>query len=305
MSISNTDAFDEFSLLEENAADAALPWRGTPAVRREFVNVAANRRLSALVWGADSPEVVLLHGGGQNAHTWDTVALALGCPLIALDLPGHGHSDWTSEDEILDPNSLARDVSAAIAALAPTPVVLVGMSLGGATSIAVAAQHPNLVSKLALIDVTPSVSREKSANIASFLVGRDGYSSLDEMIEWTTQFNPTRSPSSIRRGVLHNAIQLEDGTWSWRHQLGRRRGSDAPDIGTADFEWLWDQFESIKVPVLLVRGALSRVVDDSDVDEFLRRQPTGLVETVDGAGHSIQGDQPVQLAEILRRFITS
>ena len=35
---------------------------------------------------------MLLHGGGQNAHTWDTVALALGRPLIAIDLPGHGHS---------------------------------------------------------------------------------------------------------------------------------------------------------------------------------------------------------------------
>ena len=36
---------------------------------------------------------VLLHGGSQNAHTWDTVAMALDRPLVAIDLPGHGHSD--------------------------------------------------------------------------------------------------------------------------------------------------------------------------------------------------------------------
>ena len=43
--------------------------------------------------GEAPPELVLLHGGAQNAHTWDTVALALRRPLVAIDLPGHGHSD--------------------------------------------------------------------------------------------------------------------------------------------------------------------------------------------------------------------
>ncbi len=53
--------------------------------------------LSALRWGTAEPELVFLHGGAQNAHTWDTVALALNRPLLAIDLPGHGHSDWRSD----------------------------------------------------------------------------------------------------------------------------------------------------------------------------------------------------------------
>ena len=85
--------YDEFGLFHENAEEYGVPWKGPPTVRRESVPVADDgRRVSALVWGRDDPELVLLHGGGQNAHTWDTVALALGCPLIAVDLPGHGHS---------------------------------------------------------------------------------------------------------------------------------------------------------------------------------------------------------------------
>ena len=48
---------------------------------------------SAIVWGDGDPEVVFLHGGGQNAHTWDSVVLALGRPALAIDLPGHGRSD--------------------------------------------------------------------------------------------------------------------------------------------------------------------------------------------------------------------
>ncbi len=43
---------------------------------------------------------MLLHGGAQNAHTWDTVALALGRPLVAIDLPGHGHSDAPAEGSL-------------------------------------------------------------------------------------------------------------------------------------------------------------------------------------------------------------
>ena len=85
--------YDEFGLFADNAAEFGLPYDGPPTVRREFVAVDDDRRLSALVWGDGPPELVLLHGGAQNAHTWDTVALALGRPLVAVDLPGHGHSD--------------------------------------------------------------------------------------------------------------------------------------------------------------------------------------------------------------------
>src|SRR5438874_2865923 len=86
-------SYDEFAYFPENAAEFGLPYYGAPAVRREFVEVRPGCRLSALVWGTEPPEIVLLHGGAQNAHTWDTVALALHRPLVAVDLPGHGHSD--------------------------------------------------------------------------------------------------------------------------------------------------------------------------------------------------------------------
>ena len=89
--------YDEFGLFRENAEEYDIPWRGPPAVRREFVDVGDGRRVSALVWGDAEPELVLVHGGAQNAHTWDTVALALDRPLVAVDLPGHGHSEWRDD----------------------------------------------------------------------------------------------------------------------------------------------------------------------------------------------------------------
>src|SRR6476620_9557487 len=139
--------YDEFSMFHENAEEFGLPYDGPPAVRRESVEVGPDRRLSALVWGDADPQLVFLHGGAQNAHTWDTVAMALGRPLVCLDLPGHGHSDgFRASPTNLRAN--AEDVAVAIRALAPNAAGVIGMSLGGVTAIALAERHPELVRAL-------------------------------------------------------------------------------------------------------------------------------------------------------------
>jgi pimeloyl-ACP methyl ester carboxylesterase len=294
--------YDEFGLFHENAEEYGLEWQGPPTVRRASVPVDGDRRLSALVWGSGPPEIVLLHGGAQNAHTWDTVALALDRPLVAIDLPGHGHSDHRPEGPF-SPRENARDVAVAIRELAPDARAVVGMSLGGLTAIALAASAPELVRKLVLVDVTPGVDRDKAAPIAQFIAGPESFESFDEILARTIEFNPTRSESSLRRGVLHNAVARDDGRWVWRYQRPRIVESEEMDI-PADFATLWDDLDGVRVPVMLVRGgATGTVVDDADEAELRRRQPSARVELVDGAGHSIQGDRPVELASLLTDFV--
>jgi pimeloyl-ACP methyl ester carboxylesterase len=298
--------YDELGLFEENAAEAGLPWNGTPSVRRAEVG-----GISALVWGDQPPELVLVHGGAQNAHTWDTTALALGRPLVAIDLPGHGHSAWR-DDHDYRPASMAPQVAAAIEALAPDALAVCGMSLGGLTSLALTDQRPELVRKLALVDITPGVNGEKSADIRAFVSGPETFDSFDVLLERTMQFNPTRSESSLRRGILHNAVPNEDGTWRWRYDRLRMESvSDAGQSTTGSneaivvFGALWDAVSRLTCPLLLLRGSTSPVVDDDDVAELRRRQPEADVVVVDGAGHSIQGDKPVELAALLAKFLDS
>lgn len=288
------DSHDEFALLPDNAAEAGLPWSGPPAVSRREVALPDGRHLRAIVWGDAPAEVVLIHGGSQNAHTWDTVALALGRPAVAVDLPGHGLSDWRPEhDYSVEGN--ADDVAVAITALAPAATVVVGMSLGGLTSIALADRHADLVRRLVLVDVTPGVNAEKAKAIIDFVSGPESFASFDEILERTVKFNPTRSVSSLRRGIIHNAKELPDGRWTWRWDPFRGPSREA----VLDSSRLWAAVAAIKAPMLLLRGALSPVVDDEDVAEMQRRNPTIRVAVVEGAGHSIQGDQPLELARIL------
>jgi len=290
--------YDEFGLFRENAEEYGIPWRGPPAVRREFVDAGDGRRVSALVWGDAEPELVLVHGGAQNAHTWDTVALALDRSLVAVDLPGHGHSDWR-DDRGYWPVNNANDVATAIRALAPSADLVVGMSLGGLTSIALAARHPELVARLMLVDVTPGVDRDKAAPIAAFVAGPERFESFDEILERTIAFNPTRTESSLRRGILHNARERDDGSWTWRYDRWRLgEGEDIPD-----FRPLWDGVSKLTMPVMLVRGADSGVVGDEDVAELRRHQPGVVVEVVEGSGHSVQGDRPVELARLIESFL--
>jgi pimeloyl-ACP methyl ester carboxylesterase len=297
-------AYDEFSFFQENAEEYGIPFV-PPTVRRETVDLGDGRRLSALMWGNEPPELVFLHGGAQNAHTWDTVLLALGRPALAVDLPGHGHSDGGRRG-YLDPDDNADDVAAAIRALAPDAGAVVGMSLGGLTTIALAGRHPELVRRVVLVDITPGVNREKSAAITAFVNGPESFPDFDAILARTIEFNPTRSVSSLRRGILHNAEQREDGSWVWRyarHRSGLTGSGGGPAADPHDrFNRMWDTLGAIRVPVMLVRGTRPQsVVDDDDEAELRRRLPGARVEHLD-AGHSIQGDRPVELAALIADF---
>lgn len=307
--------YDEFGLFHENIDEFDLDVAELPPVARIETNVE-DRSISALRWGSDDPEIVYLHGGAQNAHTWDTVALALGRPAVAVDLPGHGHSDWRA-DGAYSPMNLADDVAAVVAAHAPRARVVVGMSLGGLTAMELAVRHPGLVRSLVMVDITPGVNAAKTKAIIDFVDGPQEFASFDDLLARTIEHNPTRTESSLRRGILHNAHQRPDGSWQWRYDRGSHaRASqtatgtppgnppgDAPTDTADSLSPLWDDFESITCPITLVRGSLSPVVDDDDVAEARRRQPGLVVHVVDGAGHSVQGDRPVELAAILAALL--
>jgi pimeloyl-ACP methyl ester carboxylesterase len=294
--------YDEFAYFSENAEEFGLPYDGPPTVRRERVEVEPGRALSALVWGEGDPDLVLLHGGAQNAHTWDTVALALDRPLVAIDMPNHGHSDG-GRDGAFGPHANAEDVAVAIDALAPGARTVVGMSLGGLTAIALAGRRPDLVRSLVLVDVTPGVDEQKASAITAFVDGPPSFASFDDLLARTIEFNPTRTVSSLRRGILHNAVQLEDGSWVWRYARFRT-GEPGQARPLHEFAALWDVVAGIEVPIMLVRGMREQsVVDDADEAELLRRCPTARIEHVADAGHSVQGDAPVELARLIASFV--
>ena len=314
MSAVDRVGYDEFGMLHENASEVGLVLDRLPHVERVWVDVGEGRELSALVWGEGPPELVLLHGGAQNAHTWDTVCLGLGDrSMVAIDLPGHGHSADVREDG-RTASGAAADVAAALRVLVgdgsgPGLRAVVGMSLGGLVSIALAGLEPGLVPALVLVDVLPGIKVEQSRHIVDFVAGPPSFPNFDELLARTVEHNPHRTVSSLRRGILHNAAQQPDGSWVWRHTRGEGglAGRVAADRVPGDriYEDLWPTLEGLSVPVLLARGLRAdSVLRDDDVAELLRRVPTAEVVPFPDAGHSIQGDKPLDLAATIARFVT-
>ncbi|WP_313674086.1 alpha/beta hydrolase [Mycolicibacterium sp.] len=289
---------DEFAFLSENAEQAGVSGPLPTVARLE------RGPISALRWGsaADPVQLVFLHGGGQNAHTWDTVILGLGLPALAIDLPGHGRSAWRDDGDY-GPVRNASAVEPVIAELAPDAELVVGMSLGGLTAMRLAVTAPNRVRRLVMIDVTPSaperheqMTRAQLGAVA-LVRGERSYPDFEAMVDAAVAASPHRSRESLRRGVFHNTKQLDDGTWTWRYDTFRKFDG---------FLRLWDDAPALHTPTTLVRGANSFFVNDEDAAEFARTAPGfQRVVVVPDSGHSVQGDQPQALVGILRAALSA
>lgn len=285
----------EFSLLSENAEQAGVAGP-LPDVERIEVDTP-NGRVSTLRWGGGTPpRIVFLHGGGQNAHTWDTVVVGLGVPALAVDLPGHGHSGWR-EDGDYSPQHNADAVAPVLRDFAPNADLVVGMSLGGLTGIRVGAIAPELVRELVLVDVTPSalhryaeLTTEQQGTVA-LVQGEREFPSFQAMLDATVAAAPHREVKALRRGVFHNSRRLENGNWAWRYDSIRK----IPDFGD-----LWNDVDALTAPVTLVRGGSSPFVTDDDAAELTKRATHfRQAHVVENSGHSVQSDQPRVLIDLL------
>ena len=274
-----------------------------PGTRRVEFTITSGQKISALVWGHAAPQAVFLHGRGQNAHTWNSVARALARPLIAIDLPGHGYSDWR-EDHDYSPWTNAEAIGEVLQALAPQAEVVVGMSLGGTTAIRLAAKFGEYVQRVVIIDTTPATREGRppltveQRGAVALLEGPSEFVSFDAMLQAVALTVPHRPLDSLRRGVLRNARQSDGGAWSWRYDRSRSTGPGSSHDRSA----LWTDLAAVRGPVMLVRGEHSGRVLDEDVREFLLRQPHTRVELVENAGHSVQSDQPLVLAGLISDF---
>jgi pimeloyl-ACP methyl ester carboxylesterase len=299
--------FDEFSFLSAQAADAGLEVP-LPSAERVALTLPDGRTLSALRYGDAPPEVTFLHGVGLNAHTWDTTVLALGRPALAIDLAGHGDSDWRS-DAAYAPRMLAPDVVAALAEWTGGSQLLVGQSLGGLTAATVAASAPDAIRHVVIVDITPGVDPDAGpTQVRSFFAGPTDWASRDELVDRALTFGlGGGSREKAARGVFLNSRVRPDGRVEWKHHFAHLAAAavngggsgPAPDDAVSALltEAGWEDFAAVRAPLTLVRADRGYVTE-ADAAEFQRRLPSAQILTL-GSGHNVQEDAPVALARVL------
>jgi pimeloyl-ACP methyl ester carboxylesterase len=263
-------------------------------------------RLSADVRGdPDAWPVLFLHGGGQTRHAWGSTAATVaedGWRTVALDLRGHGDSDWASNGDYSF-TAFGGDCLAVVDQLGRPPV-LIGASLGGMSAMLAEGTSDRTVSSgLILVDITPKTNPEGIQRIHSFMQsGLGGFDTLDEAAEAIAAYTPQRT-RPVNTAGLKKVLRPRDGRWYWHWDpliISQERTEVVPErlAGLLDVA-----MSNITVPTLLVRGLLSDVVTDEGVDDLLSRIPTATVVDVAGAAHMIAGDRNDAFSDAVVTFL--
>jgi pimeloyl-ACP methyl ester carboxylesterase len=297
-----TELADEFDLIAETATEAGVADRPLPRVRRNWVNVPAGGHVSGVFWGDGPPELVFLHDVGESARTWDAVALTLGRPSVAIDLPGHGRSDWR-RDGRYQPAVLASAVAEAVRSFAPRARLVAGTGLGGLTAIALRRRHARLLPGLALVNTLPGADPGRAWKWS----GPERFASRSDALAALAARRPGHTRQAIRREVQHELVLDADGSWVWRHHPGNQSAvpdhGDPPSTGPSSTAPLWDEFSRLDVPVALIRGDWAGPLAATDLATVRQRVPHIRVITIPGAGADIAATQPAALGTALGELL--
>ena len=260
------------------------------------------------LWGKIKRDaILLLHGGGQTRHSWNATAEKItqvnGC-AITMDLRGHGDSDWSHGGDY-ELSDFSEDVAFLIDTLEIQPS-LVGASLGGLVGIYLEGRYsPGSISALVLVDIVPNINVLGAEKIKDFMLqhSKTGFSSLSEVSDILSEYNPHREKSSDLEGLKKN-LRKRGEKWFWHWDplfISSERGKENPDMRNP--ELLNELCSNISVPMLLVRGKLSDLVTEIQVREFLERFPEASFADVSGAGHMVVGDKNDAFANEVIEFL--
>ncbi|KDF00970.1 peroxidase [Mycolicibacterium aromaticivorans JS19b1 = JCM 16368] len=252
---------------------------------------------------AERPTILMLHGGGQNRFSWKNTGQVLadhGFHVIALDARGHGDSD-RAPDADYSVDSLSADVLRVLEQIG-RPVVLIGASMGGLTSILVAKEAgPAVVTKLVLVDVVPRFEKDGSARIRDFMFSNvDGFDNLEQAADAIAGYLPHRKRPKNLDGLKKN-LRFRDGRWFWHWDPAFLTAPKDDPFGRV--ERLEQAAIDLTIPILLIRGKLSDVVSAEGVQDFLAKVPAEFVELSD-AGHTAAGDDNDAFSEAVVSFVT-
>lgn len=266
---------------------------GVPArvPRRTMLDDGSGLRLGALDWTDGAPHAVLLHGGSQNAHTWNGAVLLSGVAALAVDLPGHGHSEWYPDGRYA-PARMADSIATALRPVLVEPVVLVGHSLSGVLSPLVAERLGDLVRGVVIVDAEPSGIRAVGP-----LVTYQG--SFDDLVAAVTPRHGG-DRTALERGVRANAVRTVGDDWRWRWD---------PRVRASQPLWAAEEGDvrraaaGLRMPVLGIRGEFSRPLDPVAHRDFLATLADARVAVAPGAGHNVHSDATAWFADVLRDVV--
>ncbi len=251
--------------------------------------------------GAGSP-LLLLHGFTGSAQSWKHLIpeLSKSCRVITIDLPGHGRTSAPTDPKRCAFTRIINDLAFIARELGIESAAWIGYSMGGRTALAVAIEHPWLVSVLILESASPGLDdqlaraeRRHHDELLAQAIERDGIPQFiadwEKLPLWASQ-----APLADEMKTRQRAIRMSN---SARGLAGSLRG-----MGTGSQPSYWDRLPSLERPVLLLAGQ-----EDTKFAQIATEMhaalPNARLEIVPDAGHAIHLERPQRYLQLVSEFL--
>ena len=251
------------------------------------------------------PKLIFLHGLMGSGNNWRRITAKFESTfqILTYDQRGHGRSfhpeaGYTSQD-------YSEDLYQILKELGWNKVILVGHSMGGRNAIEFAAEHSDMVTQLVVEDIGVTPNKASVQKIEELLNSvptpfgskREAREFFQNDFVGLHPNNPQAQAISVF--LYSNIIESKEGRADWR--FFKEGVLESARQGPQEKRWA--QWESLKMPLLLVRGAQSTDLSEAEYLEMLSRNPQAKGVVVENSGHWVHFDQPLEFIALIEKFI--
>ena len=294
-----------------HVTDNAAP--ATAAPRRKQVQCLDARGLHRMVyreWGdpANPRVLVCVHGLARQGRDFDTLAAALAdrYRVVCPDVVGRGESDWLADPMGYAIPTYVADMVTLLARLDAEVVHWVGTSMGGLIGLALAALPGSPLARLVLNDVGPAVEFAALQRIGTYLGQPAHWATLDEAADALWAISQSFGPHSREQWLaLSRPMLRPDGAGFKLHYdpaIAQPFRLVTPELARAGEALLWQSYDQLRCPTLLLRGAESDLLSAATARAMTERGPRARLVEFAGVGHAPTLVQPEQV-QVVREFL--
>jgi pimeloyl-ACP methyl ester carboxylesterase len=269
-------------------------------------------RMAYWEWGdAANPRVlVCAHGLTRQGRDFDTLARAM-CGeyrVVCPDVVGRGRSEWLADPMTYAVPQYVADMVTLLARLDAREVDWVGTSMGGLIGLGVAALKGSPLRRFVINDVGPTIEPGGIARIGGYVGRAAQWSSLDEAADALWEISQGFGPHTREQwlALTEPQLQYEGGVFKPRSDpsIALPFKAVTPLMAQAGEALLWQAWDSLQLPTLLLRGADSDLLSPATAKAMTQRGPHAQLVQFDGVGHAPMLVQPEQVAAV-RSFLLS
>lgn len=271
-------------------------------------------RMAYWEWGdpANDRVLVCVHGLSRQGRDFDVLARAL-CRdwrVVCPDVVGRGRSDWLVDPMGYQVPAYVADMVTLLARLNARQIDWLGTSMGGLIGLGLASLPGAPVRRLILNDVGPTIQADALARIGTYLGQAQRFPSEDAAADYLASISQGFGPHTpeqwraLTRPMLKpvSDAQGEGVTLHYDPAIAVPFRAITPEIAAAGQAMLWQRYDALRVPTLLIRGAESDLLTRETALAMTQRGPRAVLREIEGVGHAPTLVAPEQVA-LVREFL--